>query len=62
MKSDQYVNEKDSCAFFYRKWLLYCMSMFQEEQFRLKQELSELAISLNMEAQKGRQVANDHNK
>ena len=36
--------------------------MFQEEQFRLKQELSELAISLNMEAQKGRQVANAHNK
>ena len=45
-----------------RERLFYCMSLFQEEQFRLKQELSELAISLNMEAQKGRQVVNDHNK
>ena len=31
-----------------------CLWLLQEEQFRLKQELAELAISLNMEAQKGR--------
>ena len=31
----------------------------QEEQFRLKQELAELAISINMEAQKGHQQDTD---
>lgn len=33
--------------------LLIVISL-QEEQFRLKQELADLAIKLNMEAQKGR--------
>ncbi|XP_064621413.1 trichohyalin-like isoform X1 [Lineus longissimus] len=34
----------------------------EEEQFRLKQELAELAIALNMEAQKGRQTRVDGEK
>ena len=41
--------------------LVMC-SMPQEEQFRLKQELAELAIALNMEAQKGRQVDVDNHR
>ncbi|ELU18781.1 hypothetical protein CAPTEDRAFT_229333 [Capitella teleta] len=34
----------------------------EEEQFRLKQELAELAIALNMESQKGRQQEDHHRK
>lgn len=33
---------------------LIIISLLQEEQFRLKQELADLSIKLNMEAQKGR--------
>ncbi|XP_013420487.1 myosin-11 [Lingula anatina] len=35
------------------------MKKKEEEQFRLKQELAELSISLNMEAQKGRSIKED---
>ena len=36
--------------------------IIQEEQFRLKQELAELAIALNLEAQKGRQTDIDYQR
>lgn len=34
--------------------MLLMVISLQEEQFRLKQELADLSIKLNMEAQKGR--------
>ena len=38
------------------------LSYHQEEQFRLKQELANLAITLNMEAQKRRHLEVDNNR
>jgi hypothetical protein len=35
---------------------------FQQEQYKLKQELAELAIALNMESQKGRKQNFDSKK
>ena len=35
---------------------------FQEEQFRMKKELADLAITLNMEAHKTRQTEAENNK
>lgn len=35
-------------------WLFSLHLCYQEEQHKLKKELAELAITLNMEAQKGR--------
>ncbi len=49
------------CAYFDSYFVMY-FDFIQEEQFKLKQELAELAISLNMEAQKGRQQEADFQK
>ena len=42
-------------------WLTW-LPWLQEEQLRLKQELAELAISMNMEAQKARVVEHEFSK
>ena len=51
-----------SKSIFYRDNTIVLFLILQEEEHRLQQELTELAINLNMEAQKGRKQKFDFNR